>query len=157
MNFHLFTAVTDVIAQEKSDLVYQLSNKLNAYFRDKDYGADVKSVEIGLLMTLTRKGFEDWYQPARIHYIDYRQITSRLTGELIEIEKTLRYELKLGNEYIGVYLDSSDVVSVKVLADQLLQSLLNFDNLPKAIQQFDVARFKDDMRKALGAFQEAYS
>ena len=149
MNFNLYIVVTDVMEQSKADVVYHLSQHLNTYFQSKDYSPEVETMEIGLLMTATRKGYEDWYIPRRITYTGYRLNIHKFTGEQTEIVKTLRYEIKLGDEQLALYTSGSDEVSIRLLTEELLSSLWNFDRLPRGITEFDVERFKIDMTSVL--------
>lgn len=129
----------------KYNLVQELSRSLNLYFQHKDYGEDVKSIEIGLLMTFTREGYEDWYKPRRLAYIRYKKSKHKLTHEIIEIEKTLKYEIKLTDQQISNYWGSENRLSKETLIDEILRSLSVFDKLPKAVKDFDVERLKNDL------------
>ena len=59
MNIRLYIAVTGPMEQSKSNLVYELSSSLNLYFQNRDYGEDVKNIEIGLLMTFSKRGMKN--------------------------------------------------------------------------------------------------
>lgn len=145
MNIRLYIAVTEPMEQSKSNLVYELSSSLNSYFQNKDYGEDVKNIEIGLLMTFTREGYEDWYKPKRMAYIKYKKSKHKLTNEIIEIEKTLKYEIRFTDQQIAKYVGSENQLSKAILIDEILSSLSIFDKLPKDVKDFEIDIFKNDL------------
>lgn len=145
MNIRLYIAVREPIEHSKFNLVYELSNSLKLYFLNKEYGGDVKNVEIGLLMVFTREGYEDWHKPKRMTYTNYKKSKHKLTGEIIVIEKTLKYEIKFSDTQLANYVGNSDNLSKVILADEIVNSVSNYDKLPRQIKDFDVERFKTDL------------
>lgn len=102
MNIRLYIAVTGPMEQSKSNLVYELSSSLNLYFQNRDYGEDVKNIEIGLLMTFSKEGYEEWYKPKKNKYIKYKE-KKNLAGETMIIENTLICEIKLSDEQLNKF------------------------------------------------------
>ena len=131
--------------QSKSNLVYELSNSLNLYFQNKDYGEDVKNIEIGLLMTFSKEGYEDWYKPKRMSYIKYKKSKHKLTGEVIEIEKTLKYEIKFTDQQLAKYVGGENQFSKDILITEIKNSVSNLNELPKDVKDFELEVFKHDL------------
>ena len=149
MKFGIRISVSDNNVQPaKMNVVNELSNKLRFHFDNCNYGEDVERIDIGLLLVLERPEYENWYKPKKVKYIKYKKSTN-LAGEIIIIEKTLSYEIKLSDEQLYKFTGGDDELSKEVLATEIIKSLLIFDKLPKEIKQFDVERFKVDLYKYL--------
>jgi len=148
MNVNIKISVSDVtVTTLKSNIVYELSKEVNAFFLSKSYGENVKTIEIGFLMVLERPGYEDWYKPKLLTYTDYKKTKHKLTGEVIEIEKTLKYEIKFNDEQLINFTGGNDILSREILAAEILNSLSNLDKLPKKVKDFDKEKFRADMEQ----------
>lgn len=145
MNIRLYIAVTGPMEQSKSNLVYELSSSLNLYFQNRDCGEDVKNIEIGLLMTFSKEGYEEWYKPKKNKYIRYKE-KKNLAGETMIIENTLICEIKLSDEQLNKFTGGDDELSKKVLVTEIINFLLTFDKLPKEVKDFELEIFKHDLK-----------
>lgn len=150
MNIRLYIAVSDPLEQSKANLVNTLSESLNSHFQNKDFGDDVRNIEIGMIMTFEREGYEEWYKPRRMAYTRAKTIKHKLTGEVLQIEKELKYEIKFNDQQLDKYVNNNDLLSKEILMEEILNSLSKFDKLPGDIKDFD----EDGFRVALKRFFE---
>lgn len=141
-----FVLEIDSEAQEKSTLINALSQSLEDYFKDKDYGNDIKTFYIRITCIKTKPGYEAWYKLIKPKYIDYSKTTSKLTGEILEVFNTFSYNVKIDNEDYEDFVYATYDVSNRILANMLVNSLSNLDSLPKKVKNFDKETFKNDFR-----------
>lgn len=146
MEIQLKISVHDNTVQpNKVALVYSLSSEMNDFFYRKDYGDDVKKIEIGFLIVLDRPGYENWYKVKKPKYTEYKKTKDKLIGEDVIIEKTFSYEIRFSEEQLYKFTGGDDQLSKEVLISEILKSLSNLDKLPKTIVSFDKEKFKEDL------------
>lgn len=97
-------------------------------------------------MVFARIGYEDWYKPRKPKYINFKTKKSNLTGEILTIEKTFFYEIKLSDKQLNSFINDNDELSRKLLSTLILDSLSNLDTLSKKISDFEIEKFKADIR-----------
>lgn len=141
-----FTVEIDAEAQERGFLIDSMSQSLENYFKERDYGSDIKTFYIRITCIKTKPGYEAWYKLIKPKYIDYSKSTSKLTGEILEVIKTYSYNIKIDNENYDDFVYSSHEESIRILASMLINSLSNIDSLPKKVKNFDKEKFKNDFR-----------
>lgn len=56
------TQEVDTRSGKKSDIIQQVSNDLENYLKDKNYGSDIETFLIGFVGVKTRPGYEEWYK-----------------------------------------------------------------------------------------------
>jgi len=139
----------DINSSSKSHLIEKLSVKIETFLRNKNYGEDIKTIFIGLVVVKTREGLENIFKERKPKYIDFKLMKNRLTGESMEIDKEYSYDIKFDYELYDQFVEFSDKQSEKLLIQKLLESLKHFDNLPKQVEDFDVKRFKEDLSNYL--------
>lgn len=140
------TLEIDREAEHKSNLIHQLSDEIEIFLNEKDYGADIENYLLGCICIKTKEGYEGWYEVRRPKYTDYKKVVNRLTGAEMEISKTFENDLKIDNELYETFIDCSDEESKKILANEILNSLSNLDSLPKKVKNFDKETFRNDFR-----------
>ncbi len=147
MNVRIYISVADTVEQAKSNLIFAFSSELNKYFKERSYGVDIENLEIGLLMVYEREGYDKWYKPKKMRYTKFKKGISKLTGEEIVIENTLKYELKLSDLQISRFVGGDDDTSRAILETEILSSLRNLNVLPKEVHDFEIEKFREDLRE----------
>ncbi len=136
----------DSLIQEKANLIYDLSNQLNNYLLNRNYGEKVKKIDIGFLIVMERPGYEQWYKPKKPKYVEFKTKKSNLTGEDLVVEKTFSYEIKLNGEQFYTFTGGDELQSKSELATVILNSLSNLDVLSKKTNDFDKNKFIEDIK-----------
>lgn len=132
---HLMPAVLDV------------NNAIEAFFVDREYGADVIEVIIGLIL-MTGPTSERLHPMRAFEYRRFDTERSRITGGVIEIHKLATWDIKpdfatfsgLGMEAARDYLCEALIASTSVL-----------DEHRSEYPDFNVARFRADFSACLRA------
>jgi len=141
------TQELDAVTNKKANLIQSISNDLESFLKNKNYGSDIETFYIGFIGIKTKVGFDNYYKERSPKYIDYKQTKNRLTGIVIEISKEYSYDIKFDNELYDEFVNSSDEESKKLLARKILESFEHLDKLPKKIKDFDKEKFKADVEE----------
>lgn len=80
MNFSIAQEL-DTETLKKSKLIQSVSDSLENFLLNKNYGESVKTYYIGFVGIKTKLGYENWYKERKPKYIEYRQTKNRITGE----------------------------------------------------------------------------
>ena len=123
---------------EKTKVVQDLSNGLEMYFKDKDYGEDVSSFIIHLICV--KPEFDSFFKVRKPRYI--KDKTEIIDGEPFYTRKHYSYDIKLNYE---TFISISYKESLTLLIDEIVRSLSHLDSLPKAIRDFNTKEFKNDL------------
>ncbi len=120
--------------------IISLSNELDSFFAEKNYGEDVKEIIIGIICV--SKDFESFFNLRKPRYIrDKKVVKSKDTKQEYEVEKCLEYDIKL--DYRSVII-ASDAEIVKIISNEILNSLNIIDTMKKKIKDFDTKKFRED-------------
>ncbi|MEO8237469.1 MAG: hypothetical protein ABI576_05120 [Flavobacterium sp.] len=127
---------------KESQIINKISDSLNSYFSDKDYGDGIKEVIIAIICV--SKNFEQFFIPKKPKYIKDKKITKSIhTHQTYEIEKCLTYDIKIDFDEFKNASNEKD--RERLLAEQILSSLIVFDTMQKKIKDFDLLLFKTDL------------
>jgi hypothetical protein len=151
MEIQLYPCVMESFVQPKVDIINELSENLKNFFSNKYYSDAVSEVSIGLLMTLSRPGYENWYMPKKPLYTFHKDVKSKLTGEVIEKRKLLQVEFSLKDTMLENFVAKSDRDSKVVLIEQVILCFTSI-NLPKKIQDFRKDDFITDLQTLKSSF-----
>lgn len=157
MEIELSISVSDSFVASKSLIIHELSSRLNDLLKDKRYGEDVQKIKVGFIMVLDRPGYENWYKPRKLSYTDRKVSKSKLTGETIEINRQLSFELKLNENPIGFFLNADHVESQKFITQEILNYMSDIKDLPKRIKDFDKEHFLGDLKNIQDSLVEDYN
>lgn len=138
MNFGL--SINANIEQEKSNLITKLSDDLNDYLANKDYGPDIKSYSIGIVAVAPE--FEQFFSIHKPKYIKGKK-TINPDGIPFTFEDSFEYSIKIDYEKFN---NANEAECRRLLTEGILQSLDILDNL-KQIKEFDKDRFKQDLNR----------
>lgn len=123
----------------KSNVITELSDDMKDYFKNKNYGSDIKEVAIGIICV--SQGFDQFFKIKKPRYTkDKKNIKSE--GFEYEIEKCFEYSIKLDFEK---FQNSSEEECKKIVAKEILLSLDSLDSIKKKIKDFDWDQFKKDL------------
>ena len=132
MEFGL-TLEIDSKAYKKANLINDLSEELEKYFKNKNYGNDIEEYLIGVICIKTKEGFEDWYKKRKPRYV--------AKG------KSYTYDIKFDDESYDRFVEGSDHKSTRMLVKEIKDSLTNLDKLSKKVRDFEKDRFISDLMK----------
>jgi len=145
MEFNVKIAIADTtVPSSKLPVIHELSKELNEFFTNKEFGKDVTKVEVGFIVTMARPGYEEWHKEKKPRYIEYKKTKSKLTGEIIETQKTLTYEIKLMGEALYYFTGSDDQRTKKELINQLIESLDRIRDTSKKTD-FEFEKFRSTL------------
>lgn len=137
MNFGL--VVTSSIEVENKYIITELSDDLEKYFKEKNYGNDLKSIVIGIICV--SPNFENFF---KIRKPIYTKGKKEFCDEdfTYTVEDNLEYNLKLN---FMEFQNSSDEERKKNVAKQILLSVDTLDSIKKKIKDFDWNQFRKDL------------
>jgi hypothetical protein len=138
--------IEQVISQEairNSDNLTELATELKNYFKNIDYGNDVKEIIIGFICVSS--DFQAFYKAYKPKYIKYKELKNKYTGQSMVIDRHLGFAIKLTDSEFQKFVSCAEEETKKIVANILLMSLHNFDLLPKSVKDFDKERFKADI------------
>ena len=134
---------SDTEARSKSMIIRTMSNSLEEYLNNRDYGEGIQTFYIGCICIRTVPGYEEWYKIRKPRYKELLKFKT-LDNKIAEIKCYFGYDIKMDYE---PFLKATDEGSRKMLAQEILKSLSNFDKLPKKVKDFDKERFKADIEQ----------
>lgn len=154
MKLNLSISVSDSLVPDTVVLFKELSTIVNLFLEDKEYGEDIKLIQGRFIMVLERPGYENWYKPRKLSYIDHKVSKSKLTGEVIEVNKQLSFEIRLDENSIGFIANSNAVESRKFILQLTLKYLTAIKKLPGKIKDFNLELFLRDLNFVLDNYVE---
>lgn len=141
MNFELAVTVS-VEIKNKTHYIHSLSDELKTYFKTKQYGNDIKSYTIGILCVSPQ--FDQFYK---------KEINPKYTkgikvikpdGIPFTLEDNFEYRIKIDYE---LFRKATEEEARKLLAREILASLVVFEKVKSKIRDFDVNSFKGDLEE----------
>ena len=130
----------------KHKLIAELTNDLELFFSDKEYGKGIKYYTIGLICV--RPEFEIFHKVKKQRYRKTETIESLDGKSKITFTNTFGYDIKM--DY-ATYINASDKEGLQLFASKIMESLSYLEKLPKHVKDFDKERFKSDLE---GFFKE---
>jgi hypothetical protein len=139
MNFGLAVNVSVEISK-KAYFIQSLSDDLEVEFKSKIYGKDVKSFTIGILCVSPQ--FEQFYRKeVKPKYTKGTKVINP-DGMHFTLEDSFEYRIKIDYEN---FKNAEQQEAKKVLAREILRSLVVFDTMRSKIKDFDLESFKIDL------------
>ena len=138
MNLGLALTITQEI-NSKSEIIHSLSDDLKLYFQNRNYGGGIKSLTIGVVCV--SPGFEKFFKNEKAMYTKGRK-KSIIEGIPHTVEDSFEYTVKL--EY-NTFQNANKEEVRKILAMEILASLVVFEKFKSKIQDFDFDGFKMDL------------
>lgn len=136
-----FVQSTSIEVGDTLDFVVSASDEFEEYFQNRHYGNDLDDLLIMLICDSPR--FEEFYKPRKPKYKKYEAVRTQ-HGTLLEAAANrLSYDIKLD---FARYYKADD--AKKQLGKDLLDSLEIIPTIKK-IKDFDLDRFRDDLKKLL--------
>ena len=124
------------LAFGKVKIINNFDQILKVHFEHRIYSKDVEHVLIHIICVKPEFDFFFKIRPPR--YTKHR----KYVRDNIEIDNFFSYDIKINyNEFANV----SDSDSLKMLKNEIVKSLSNFEYLKKNKIDFDFQNFKDDM------------
>jgi hypothetical protein len=132
-------AIIGNIEQAKSNLIVKLSDELDAFFKTKDYGKDVKSYTIGLVCVAPE--FERFFKEKKPKYTKGKKVINP-DGIPFTLEDSFEYSIKIDFE---TFKNGNETECQRLLAKEILQSLKVLDNMKGKIKDFNKEQVKADL------------
>ncbi len=121
---------------KKFDFINQLSSSLNEYFKFKEYGNDVKFINIGVIYV--SENFEFFFKPRKIKYTKERKLKKDSVD--INLEKMIEMDIKL--EFHSIINNKIDEQK-KNLISQIYFNLVNIEKITNK-KDFNFDLFNQD-------------
>jgi hypothetical protein len=140
----------DIDRNKKSNIMTNLDNTLELYFKDKSYDEDLETILVGLIAIRKVAGYENWYKPRKRKYTYYKVLKDPFfKDKTYEINKTYVCEFRLSEDDYEKFILSPEKESKLILGSYILQTLSDLDYLCKKLKQFKKNEFLTDLEKCL--------
>ncbi len=126
------------LSQDKSDIVYNLSESINLNLKQTNYGEDIETFLIGLICV--KSEFME-FLPVRKPKYTLKKIDDSF-GIRTEIFKSYGYDIAMDYEKA---MEASEFEFKELLANEIVKSFKHLDSMPKKVKDFDKERFKADV------------
>lgn len=136
---------TDTKAYKKAHLVTRLSGNLETYLETRNYGSGVYELLIRFICQEEVPGSEAFQKVRKPRFVDVEEI-ELIGGGTEKVYKLFSYDMKMNGDTYNAYVSSPDQMSLMLLAQEIINSLVNIDKLPKRVRDFDREKFKADVR-----------
>jgi hypothetical protein len=139
----------DEMVSNKIQMVQDLSNKLEFYFKEKKYGEDILVIILRCICVKTIPGYEDWYKIRKPRYKETIKLKSLLPGkEDIIIKNSFCFDFKLDFEEYDSFLIGTEENCKNILKSKILEAIFNsLEKLPKKVIDFQKEHFKKDFEE----------
>jgi len=139
MSFGLAVNVS-VEIMNKTYIIHSLSDGLEAEFKNRTYGNDLKTLTIGILCVSPQ--FEQFYKrEIKPKYTKGPKVIN-MDGIPFTLENSFEYRIKIDYEN---FKNADELGARKILAREIIGSLAIFDTMRSKIKDFDLASFKTDL------------
>jgi hypothetical protein len=134
-------AIFTSVGVNNTSVISALSSDLKSHFSEMEYGQDIKSYIIGIICMSPQ--FEQFYKEKKPKYTKEKEVL-KPDGIPITIEKTFEYSIKIDYES---FKNATEDEARKLLAKEILVSLVVFEKLKSKIKDFDMNSFKADLEE----------
>ena len=134
----------DVSIERLQSVLADIAIKLKKFFETKEYGNDLLSIFVGVILTHP--------DSSRLHPIrkpNYRRLLkykSSITNEKVEMRNVFQYDVRPDYE---VFRNVNSVAARQLLCKALLESTAVIEARKASFPDFDVQKFKADLRSCL--------
>ncbi len=140
MKFGLAIDIT-VEINDKSSIIQSLSDDLQSYFVSKQYGQDIKCCTIGIVCISPK--FDQFFKERRPKYTKGKKEIIQ-HGLSFTLEDSFEYNIKIDFES---FKNAGKEEAKKILARNILASLVIFEKVKSKIKDFDINSFKADLEE----------
>ncbi|AWM13819.1 hypothetical protein DI487_08045 [Flavobacterium sediminis] len=131
---------TSIGVEDKTYIIHDLFRELSFFLNNKTYGKDLNEIILGIICVSSE--FEKFYPNKKPKYTDFKEYVT--DGIKVVEDKLFTYTLKYDYEDLK---ELSEQENKELLANKILESLDNLDQLPKKIKDFDKEKFKTDLKQ----------
>jgi len=140
MKFGLAITLTNEV-KNKSGIIQPLSDDLEHYFENRQYGADIKTFTIGIVCISPQ--FEQFFKEKKPKYTKGVKVINP-DGIPFTLEDNFEYSIKIDFE---TFKNADEEEARKLLAKEILASLVVFEKVKSKIKDFDMDSFKADLEE----------
>ena len=133
---------TSVEIDKKWIYINSLSEELKIYFKNKQYGNDIKSYTIGIVCV--SPSFDLFYKKEIKPKYTKGVKVIKPDGIPFTLEDSFEYRIKIDYES---FKNATEDEARKLLAKEILVSLVVFEKLKSKIKDFDMNSFKADLEE----------
>ncbi|MBV4360354.1 hypothetical protein [Pinibacter aurantiacus] len=130
----------------KASLINDFSESMKSFLKNRDYGGCIHEWLILLTIVQPPAGYEQLFKFHNPKYTENKSRKNRFTGEVYQIFKRFDYSIQLSGDLYSRFMNGTSNESRKILADEILKSLSNFDGLSKKIEIDEIENVKKDVR-----------
>ena len=134
----------DASVDSLSNAVAEIAASVKDFFAARDYGEDVASLFIGVI--LTGPGSERLHPVRKLSYKKILRSTSRITRQKMEMKNVVQYDVMPDYE---VFRRLNYDQAKRFIANELVNSTSTLEQHKAKFPDFDVDKFKDDLRICL--------
>jgi hypothetical protein len=136
----LVSEMTDEISLEKTLIVTRLSDQMKNYFNSKNYGAGIDTCFIAVICVSPK--FDSFCVIRKPKYSKASKTYFGRDGKEINYGSTFSFDIKLDFQS---FLNGNETECLKILAKEILHSLIVFEQVRRRIKQFDSTKFQSDL------------
>jgi len=129
---------------------------MKAFFKDRDYGADLLNYTLGFTSVLAPEGFGHFFEKKKPLYVSDRTTKNRFTGEQHHMYRLFIDNIVIEPDEYENFVSGTDLYSLEIVKDKILESLSSLDRLPKKVKDFDKEKFRIDMRNLLAQIDDEH-
>lgn len=134
----------DSALESLSTVVIDAATKIKEFFANRNYGPDLSNIFIGII--LTAPGSERLHPVRRPIYKKVLRFNNRIINQQMEFKNVLQYDVKPDYETFR-RLDAGQ--ARRLFCDVLLASTAAMEKHKAKFPDFDLDRFKSDLRSCL--------
>jgi hypothetical protein len=135
---------TDAAFEPLSVVVTDAAVKIKEYFATRDYGQDLSNIFIGVI--LTGPGSERLHPVRRPSYKKLLRFNNRIIKRQMEMKNVFQYDVKPDYE---IFSRLNVGEARRVFLELLLDSTIVIEKHKARFPDFDLERFKEDLRSCL--------
>src|SRR6218665_1853835 len=133
-------AIIGNLNQEKSDIIDELSKKMEIFFSKKNYGQDIKSYTIGIICVTPE--FDSFFKGTKPKYTKGIK-TINPDGIPFTLENSFEYSIKIS---FKDFTTSNEAQAKKILSNEILKSTILLNDFTSKIKNFKIEEFKSDLK-----------
>ncbi len=134
----------DASVDSLSTAVAEAAARVKDFFAGRDYGEDIANLFIGVI--LTGGGSERLHPVRKLSYKKILSSTSRITRQKMEMRNVVQYDVKPDYE---AFRRLNYEQAKRFIADELVNSTSILEQHKAKFPDFDLQKFKDDLRVCL--------
>lgn len=140
------TAHFDVGSYSKNNIINNLNNYFESYFKNKCYDKNLEQILVGIIAVENIQGYENWNNPRKPKYILHKKMKDPIIKDkTYEINKTYECEFRLSEDDYNKFISEPESISKIILGTYILETLSDLNYLCKKVKDFKKEEFINDL------------